>query len=413
MRIGIISEAPSMTTGFGVTCNQIMWALVQAGHYVTCFALGLSGETFDRSKFPCTIWAAGGYASPDVIKNLSDFVRYENLDLVLINFDLGKVQIWVGALQYVNWRKTTVSYFVSDGLPICDDFVKSLSVMSAKITATHSVANFLEQKGMGGVIVAPHGVDPNIFRPLSNRKELRKKAGLEGKFVVGVFGRNIERKQHPRVMMAIQHLKKIGKASDIVLYLHCQVKEALVGAGSWNLKELARDLEIDAQVIFTPENFNQFTGVPYLQDDVNLHPQSEPQKTITPEQQLSMPHNYNYVERLNCCDLIVNVSFCGGFELGLIEAQSCGVPVAVTNDGSIMSEVVGEGGVLLDPVDIGVWGTGARQFFVSPHTIAQTILTVKEDLHLQSELRSNGMKNASKYSWDILKNAVVKVVQEL
>lgn len=413
MRIGIISEAPSMTTGFGVTCHQIMQALVQAGHYVACFGLGLSGETFDRSKFPCKIWAAGGYASPDVIKNLSDFVRYENLDLVLINFDLGKVQIWTGALQYVNWRKAVISYFVSDGLPICDDFLKPLSVMSAKITATHSVANFLEQKGMGGVIVAPHGVDPNIFRPLPNRTELRQKAGLEGKFVVGVFGRNIERKQHPRVMMAIEHLKKIGKASDIVVYFHCQVKESLAGAGSWNLREIARDLEIDEQVIFLPQNFHQFTGVPYIQDDVNLHPQSDSHKMITQEQQLSMPHEYNYVERLNCCDLVVNVSYCGGFELGLIEAQSCGVPVAVTNDGSIMSEVVGEGGVLLDPVDIGIWATGAKQFFVSPHTIAHTILSIKEDLHLQKELRSKGMENAAKYSWDILKNTVVKVVQEL
>jgi len=390
-----------------------MHGLVQAGHYVACFGLGLSGETFDRSKFPCKIWAAGGYASPDVIKNLSDFIRYENLDLVLINFDLGKVQIWTGALQYVNWRKTTISYFVSDGLPICDDFLNPLSVMSAKITATQSVANFLEQKGMGGVIVAPHGVDPNIFRPLTNRTELKQKAGLEGKFVVGVFGRNIERKQHPRVMMAIQHLKKIGKASDIVLYFHCQVKESLAGAGSWNLREIARDLEIDDSVIFLPQNFNQFTGVPYLQDDFNLHPQSNTQKVITQEQQLSMPHHYNYVERLNCCDLIVNASYCGGFELGLIEAQSCGVPVAVTNDGSIMSEVVGDGGVLLDPVDIGIWATGARQFFVSPYTIAHSILSIKEDLHTQKELRSKGMENASKYSWDILKNTVVKVVQEL
>ncbi|MBD2771525.1 glycosyltransferase family 4 protein [Iningainema tapete] len=409
MRIGIISEAPSITTGFGVTCNQIIRALVQAGHYVACFGLGLFGETFDRSKFPCRIWAAGGYASPEVMRNLSNFIGYENLDLVLINHDLGGVQTWVGALQYVNCRKTIISHFVSDGLPICDDFLKPLLVMQALITATHSVANFLEHRGMGGVIVAPHGVDPNIFSPLTNRQELRQQAGLEGKFVVGVFGRNIQRKQQPRVMLAIQHLKKIGKASDIVLYLHCQMKDSL----GWNLLELARDLEIEDKVIFPSGSFNQFAGVPYIQDDVNLRPQSDTQTTITPEHQLFISDRYNYVERLNCCDLVVNVPFCGGFELGVIEAQSCGVPVAATNDGGIMSEVVGEGGILLDPVDMGIWGTGARQFFVSPQTIAQTILSVKEDLHLQNELRSKGMKNASKYSWDLLKNAVVNLVQKL
>jgi hypothetical protein len=61
--------------------------------------------------------------------------------------------------MYVSWKKTIISYFVSDGLPICEDFLKPLSVMPAKITATHSVAKFLEQKGIGGVSVAPHGVE--------------------------------------------------------------------------------------------------------------------------------------------------------------------------------------------------------------------------------------------------------------
>ena len=84
------------------------------------------------------------------------------------------------------------------------------------------------------------------------------------------------------------------------------------------------------------------------------------------------------IERLNCCDLVINPAFCGGFELALIEAQACGIPIAVTDDHSIMAEVVGNSAFLMPAADEGIWRTGARQFFISGETIADTILEIKD-----------------------------------
>ena len=42
-----------------------------------------------------------------------------------------------------------------------------------------------------------------------------------------------------------------------------------------------------------------------------------------------------------------------------------------------MAEVAGEGAILLDPIDVGIWKTGAKQFFVAPSTISSTIELVR------------------------------------
>jgi glycosyltransferase involved in cell wall biosynthesis len=85
------------------------------------------------------------------------------------------------------------------------------------------------------VIAAPHPVDAGLFRPLPYRDALRRAAGLDGRFVIGVFGRNTERKQQPRVMMALQQLRARGKADDIIAYFHCQPTNEDPWLSSWNL----------------------------------------------------------------------------------------------------------------------------------------------------------------------------------
>ncbi len=406
MKIGIISESPSLTTGFGIVCNQMVQGLAQAGHEIACFGIRAFGETFDRSKYPCKIWAIG---KQDSLPNMATFLQYEKPDLLIINYDITTLSFLVNAFKTIlKWHKPIITQILSDGLPISHESLVTLSTLSANVTPTHAVGNYLKQLGISEVVVAPYGVEPNIFRPLDNREQLRQQAGLEGKFVIGVFGRNAERKQQPRVMMAISHLKKMGKASDMILYLHCQTKDE-PALGGWNLKEIAKELEIDELVIFPHEQFDHQLGVPQFESKAELAQSYIDTSLLKPK----MPDRYTYVERMNCCNMVVNASYCGGFELALIEAQSCGVPVAVTNDGSNMLEVLGEGGLLLNPVDVGIWRTGARQHFVSPVTISEAILAVKEDVNLQNELTRKGKENALKYSWDSFRDTIVRTVQNI
>ncbi|OGD78644.1 hypothetical protein A2368_01900 [Candidatus Collierbacteria bacterium RIFOXYB1_FULL_49_13] len=72
-------------------------------------------------------------------------------------------------------------------------------------------------------------------------------------------------------------------------------------------------------------------------------------------------------------------------------------------------------GILYEPGSnfvVGIWKTGARQYFVSPATIASTILDVRGNIQLQDNLRLLGQANARKYSWDKLRSAIVQLVEK-
>jgi glycosyltransferase involved in cell wall biosynthesis len=224
---------------------------------------------------------------------------------------------------------------------------------------------------------------------------------LEDKFVIGVFGRNAARKQPARVMLAISSLKAQGKTKDMAFYFHCQPLDDFSLDG-WDLREVAQQLDIEELVIFPETGFNQLTGTPYLSSMQTASPLT-----------VKMPesyHHFNYVERLNCCDVVINASFSGGFEMGTIEAQACGIPVAITNDYGSMAEVAGNGALLLEAADIGIWKTGARQHFVSSGTIAGAIIRLYSDSSLYTELREKGLANAKKYNHQVMGESIAKIV---
>ncbi|MEJ2457555.1 MAG: glycosyltransferase [Novosphingobium sp.] len=78
-------------------------------------------------------------------------------------------------------------------------------------------------------------------------------------------------------------------------------------------------------------------------------------------------------------------SLCEGFGLPLLEAMSCGVPVLTSNSSS-MPEVVGDAGVLVDPLDVA--------------EIAQGIRQLAEDSELRASLGANARRRSQAFSWD-------------
>lgn len=396
MKVGIISESPTATTGFGTTCRYIASGLAQAGFDVSVFGINAFGETFERNKYAYKIWAVG---NRNLIESLSEFLNYEEPDVLFINFDVVGLNRWFKIARALGWNKPIVSHFVVDCLPLNGEYLEVLEQLQGRITPTHVVASYLNKKGIKDTYVAPHGVDQTIFHPLPNREKLRANAGLNGKFVIGVFGRNCERKQQPRVMQALSLLKRERRLSGFVTYFHSQVIDDS-SLGGWDLREIARYLDIEDFVIFTEDSFNQLNGVPY-------------QSNYKRESNIGTFLQYSYVERLNCCDLIINPAFCGGFELITVEAQACGIPVAITNDRSIMQEVAGEGAYMLEPVDSSFWKLGGMQHFVAAETIQKAILELSENAALREQLMSRGFENVRRYSWKPLMKASVEVIKRL
>jgi glycosyltransferase involved in cell wall biosynthesis len=88
---------------------------------------------------------------------------------------------------------------------------------------------------------------------------------------------------------------------------------------------------------------------------------------------------------LNAAEVFVFPSLYEGFGLPPLEAMACGTPVICSNVSSL-PEVVGEGGLLLEPRDPGAW--------------VEAMAHVLSDEHLRTELRHRGIAQASKFSWE-------------
>jgi glycosyltransferase involved in cell wall biosynthesis len=86
----------------------------------------------------------------------------------------------------------------------------------------------------------------------------------------------------------------------------------------------------------------------------------------------------------NLADLYVFTSLYEGFGLSPLEAMACGTPVICSNRSSL-PEVVGEGGILVDP---------------TPQKLAGAISTVMNDGYLRRRLSAGGLEQASKFSWN-------------
>jgi alpha-1,3-rhamnosyl/mannosyltransferase len=84
-------------------------------------------------------------------------------------------------------------------------------------------------------------------------------------------------------------------------------------------------------------------------------------------------------------DLFVTASLYEGFGLPALEAMACGTPVACSNTSSL-PEVVGEAGLLFDPLDV--------------DAIASAIQRAMSDPGLRRDLSDRGLERASMFTWD-------------
>ncbi len=119
----------------------------------------------------------------------------------------------------------------------------------------------------------------------------------------------------------------------------------------------------------------------------------------------------SYVDRLNCCDVVVNVPHSGDIEQVILEAQACGVPLVHTDDEGIMAEAVGAGGVLLPACDIGTGRCGERIHHVAAADIADAVESILKDEGLRCGLREASLENASRYTWTAVRIGACELVE--
>jgi glycosyltransferase involved in cell wall biosynthesis len=87
-----------------------------------------------------------------------------------------------------------------------------------------------------------------------------------------------------------------------------------------------------------------------------------------------------------------------GFGFPVLEAQACGVPLLASNTSSL-PEVVGDGGLLVDPLD--------------ETAIAAALSHLLDDVALRRDLVARGAANLRRFSWEATAQTVVNVIEGL
>ena len=99
----------------------------------------------------------------------------------------------------------------------------------------------------------------------------------------------------------------------------------------------------------------------------------------------------------NSADIFVFPSLYEGFGLPVLEAMACGCPV-ITSKCSSLSEIAGDGAVLINPAE--------------PGEIAEKIWQILNDDELRKGLREKGLQQSKKFSWDKTADETLKYLQE-
>jgi glycosyltransferase involved in cell wall biosynthesis len=100
----------------------------------------------------------------------------------------------------------------------------------------------------------------------------------------------------------------------------------------------------------------------------------------------------------NVATMLVLPSLSEGFGLPVVEAMTCGCPVAVSDRNSL-PEIVGPAGLLFNPL--------------SPTQIAEAITRLLLDESLRAELRSKGLQRAELFSWKKAAEKTVRIIEEV
>lgn len=199
--------------------------------------------------------------------------------------------------------------------------------------------------------VAPH------FKPASHDAvgAIRRKYDLPGCFILAV-GTIEPRKNYGTLLKAYRVLRGQGQEVGLVI----------VGKKGWRYADFFRQLRESG-----------------LEGQVKL-------LGLLPDADL--PTIYSAAE------LFVFPSLYEGFGLPPLEAMACGTPVICSNAASL-PEVVGDGGILLEPCDV--------------RALTEAIGRVLTDEHLRADLRTRGLAQARKFSWEHAARATLAVYQKV
>lgn len=330
-------------TGFGRVTHSIGERLVRDyGHEIHVLAVNYRGDDFPsvldqkqktllRLYLPTALLEKDIYGTTRFVEMLGKLGESdEGLDLVIINQDPQVIWQFLYENPYdpqkILLRYCPIlAYVPCDGTNLPPQWRELSSTINYATMSQWGKQNYPDSR------LIYHGIDEDQFWPVSKDRPIRLSSGavVDSKrackeafgfdpdgFVIGRVDKNSGRKDFGATVKALAPVMLRHK--DIQVHFHCAASEKSHGV---NMPVMfARWPDIDSKRWFFPGLHNSFIG--WTQEDMN--------------------------GLYNAFDLFVSTSRGEGFGLTLAEAAACSVPVVAQNVSAI-PEVVGPGGILLEP----------------------------------------------------------------
>jgi glycosyltransferase involved in cell wall biosynthesis len=370
-------------TGFARVTHSIGERLVEMGHDVHVLAYNHKGDHYPTTLKlyrPNLVLDSDLYGTTRIIEMLGrvgpDVVVMLNDPQVLLQL---LFENQYDPERYLLRYRPILTYIPCDGTNLPPQWTELLP----KVTNVVAMSRWGQQHYEGSKLVY-HGVDTDLFWPVdqfrpittSNGEVLRSKRDCKRAFGFDVNGflvlridKNSGRKDYAATWKALAPVMKRYK--DIQVHFHAAASQLAHGV---NLPVLfTREPEIDINRYFFPDLHNTFIG--WSQQDLNA--------------------------LYNAADIFVSTSRGEGFGLTLAESLACGVPVIAQNVSAI-PEVVGPGGILLEPQRLITVPSGEDTWLADIDAFSEAIERLYTSAGARRGLGEAGREHVERsFSWDV------------
>lgn len=271
----------------------------------------------------------------------------------------------------------TIAVLPVDGSPVPKSWMPTLEKFDEIVSVSEFGRGELKKAGLGSTLI-PFGVDTNIFYPLMEEKvmiDLKKHADLPEEWIWEFVGRNQPRKNLPDLFLAYNKFNKMYP-DESILYIHSNPRD---GVG-WDLFDLARYYKIPNNVRFTKMFFD--TTQPMLNSIYNV------------------------------ADCHISTTLSEGFGLTTLESMACETPQIVP-DHTVISELIKPNCGELVKIEREMMGTAlVHEYLPSVDDMVKKMVRIYENPGIKDWYARNALEKAKKYSWDLIVQKWVKLLEE-
>jgi len=368
------SDCPYLPTGYAMVSRNLCQRFAKAGH-------GVNFMAFQNQGMPINFEMFGEKYNFNLFYQLHHDEWYGNKDSTMfwasqIKPDLVAFLSDAFMLKWLAERKPkwkelckpntkSLFYFPFDSDHVYAGAKEVMEQIDIRVAMAKWGQNVLKKDTGLDSYYIPHGFDPNVFRPLKDKEGLKKSAGFENKFIVGMVARNQSRKMIPSLFQAFKEFKK--DKEDAILFCHCDPLDPQ----GWNLLDYCNmeGLVVQKDVFFGLQRYS--LGLP--------------------EPRVNMIYNMFDIHMLPTTG--------EGFGLPIIESMAAGIPNAATDYTSSRELLEGHGELI--PVTGYIIGQlNTRRALPSVTGMTEIMNKLYYDKELRDRYSRDSIEFAKDFTWD-------------